>query len=124
MTNKNRYYSIYGLNNAKAVLKSDNCRIVKIFLDNNSLASKDSEINELTLNDTYRKIIKSFNSVTSNDFRNNKRTQGIMIDFEFEGIRNSISDFFNQNNNDCIIILDQLEDPQNLGQIIRTCECF
>ena len=34
-----------------------------------------------------------------------------------------LNDFFNERKNDCILILDQLEDPQNLGQIIRTCEC-
>ena len=39
-------------------------------------------------------------------------------------ILDSISDFLGEKkDNNCILIIDQLEDPQNLGQIIRTCEC-
>ena len=35
----------------------------------------------------------------------------------------NIPSFTNLDNNECILVIDNLEDPQNLGQIIRTAEC-
>ena len=53
---------------------------------------------------------------------NYKHSQGIVISF----YGNLIQDFdcieFNDSES-CYIIIDQIEDPQNLGQILRTCEC-
>ena len=51
-----------------------------------------------------------------------KRTQGIVVHFSGKVIQN-ISSFNKTNNNECLLVVDSLEDPQNLGQIIGTCEC-
>jgi len=45
-----------------------------------------------------------------------------VIDFDAT-IEKDIYDINNFNDNTCYIIADQINDPQNLGQIIRTCEC-
>lgn len=121
--NKNKTYTIYGINNAKAVIQSSKCVIKKIFLDYDGLAYKDSLIKQFISNKSTKYIIANINSISDPDFKDKKRLQGIVITFSFLGIEDSVRDFFNNNTNDCVLILDQLEDPQNLGQIIRTSEC-
>ena len=50
------------------------------------------------------------------------RTQGIVV--TFNGIiEQSIPSFKNKTGNIGLLILDRIEDPQNMGQIIRTAEC-
>jgi len=53
---------------------------------------------------------------------NFKHSQGIVIQFSAEIFKDFNSLEF-KNDNMCYIIIDQINDPQNLGQIIRTCEC-
>ena len=122
--NNKKIYTVYGKNNAKIVLKSDSCIIRDIFLDTN--ISLNSKIKKLISENSFSRPVKSLGDYLKfNDFRNErKRSQGIVINFTFKGIQDSISDFlYEKQDNDCVLILDQLEDPQNLGQIIRTCEC-
>jgi len=64
---------------------------------------------------------KSSTSIAKGKFNNN-RAQGIVIEF--------LADFDSQfdfnrvdKKNYSIVILDSIKDPQNLGQIMRTCEC-
>ena len=51
-----------------------------------------------------------------------KRTQGIAVTFQGEVVR-PLPSFANSEKMECLLALDSLEDPQNLGQIIRTAEC-
>ena len=51
-----------------------------------------------------------------------KHTQGILIFFSGELLKN-FDDIQFHNENICYLIIDQINDPQNLGQIIRTSEC-
>ena len=41
---KDKFYTIYGINNSKAVLQSNKCKIREIFLDKNSSACNDIDI--------------------------------------------------------------------------------
>ena len=50
-------------------------------------------------------------------------------DYFSKVFENSDGDYFECNNFEskkapyCLLLIDGIEDPQNLGQIIRTCEC-
>ena len=50
------------------------------------------------------------------------RTQGIVVRFEAK-IEEDLPSLQEESGNKCILALDRIEDPQNLGQIIRTAVC-
>ena len=51
------------------------------------------------------------------------RTQGIVINFIFNLSKNHINSISNHKKSQCYIALDSIQDPQNVGQIIRTAYC-
>tara|TARA_B100000900_G_scaffold400190_1_gene403551 strand:- start:628 stop:1386 length:759 start_codon:yes stop_codon:yes gene_type:complete len=119
--NKNNEYFIYGMNNSKNILASDSVEIVKVTILKNSIAFNDSEINQILSDSKIKyKIVdkyefdKRFKSYSKN------RTQGIVIDFKYN-FDLSLPSF--ESKNSCLILPERIEDPQNLGQIIRTSEC-
>ena len=116
--------TIYGINCSISVLNSYNCTINKIFIAKNSQAHKSNKIQ----NTIKKKNLSDKTSIVDMSVidknKKNVRSQGIMIDFTFLGLKSELDNLLDSSiENDCILILDQLEDPQNLGQIIRTCEC-
>ena len=50
------------------------------------------------------------------------KTQGVAITFSGDLIFDENADYPNEEGS-CLLVLDQVEDPQNFGQIIRTVEC-
>jgi len=84
----------------------------------NSKAEKNDELQKLIKN-------KNVNEIKKNQFFQKYpegRTQGIGITFSGNIVRQKIPNFTKEKNV-CILVLDQIEDPQNFGQIIRTAEC-
>ena len=120
MNKHNTEYSIYGLNNAISLLSSKKYLINDIVIMKGGIADSDSRINEYIR--TKKDSVHYFNK---NDFLskyNIKHSQGIVIHFSANILQDfSTVDFAKENI--CYIIIDQINDPQNLGQIIRTCEC-
>lgn len=114
-------YTIYGINNCHNFLLYNSIYSLKsIFIDKNSKILKDSNL---------KKMINNFNNyitlLSSNDFNNKfsfKHSQGIIIEFSGD-LYSELYDIKNFKDNHCILIGDQINDPQNLGQIIRTSEC-
>ena len=111
-------YKVYGLNGCKMLLndKTTKYKITKI------------DIVQDIVNNFGISILNTFDNVHTYSKKvfkkkfNNIRAQGIII--EFLADYDSKFDFntvFNKEH--CIVILDSITDPQNLGQIIRTCEC-
>ncbi len=120
MKNKtnNSYYTIFGINNCSEILKSHKDNIISIFLLKDGNAQKTDIIkNQLKGLKENCIVLNRYDFIKK--FENN-RTQGIVINFSFK-IKKTLPQFPKQNT--CLLIPDSIEDPQNLGQIIRTSEC-
>ncbi len=105
---------VYGRNVAKEILKSDK-KIEKAILEN---SFKDEMIISLLEN---RKIPVEYNEKQVLDRLAEKVHQGIILfigDFEYTVLEKLI----NEKEESLILILDHIEDPHNLGAIIRTAE--
>jgi len=116
-TNSN-IHTLIGINNAISILKCSLFSIINIDLMLNSKAEKNDELQKLIKN-------KNVNEIKKNQFFQKYpegRTQGIGITFSGNIVRQKIPNFTKEKNV-CILVLDQIEDPQNFGQIIRTAEC-
>ena len=112
-------YRIYGLNGAQEVLRSGHYSINHIDIKSRSAAEKHQVISRLLKNHKSKVNIidsKKF-GIKYNDFR----TQGIVVSFEGQ-IKKQLPQF-NEDKDIGLLLCDQITDPQNLGQIIRTAEC-
>ena len=105
---------VYGKNVARDLLKSDQT-INKIFLQENF---SDNEIIDLIKS---KKIpIDKLEKKKIDDLCPGLN-QGIILsipDYQY----NDLDSIINDEEDDIVVILDHLEDPHNLGAIIRTCE--
>ena len=120
MNKNNTEYSIYGLNNAISILSSTKYLINDIIIMKGGIADLDSEINKYISKEKYNILYLNKNDFLSK--YSNKHSQGIAIHFSANFLQDFESEDFTKKNI-CYIIIDQINDPQNLGQIIRTCEC-
>lgn len=104
---------VFGRNVAKDLLKK-NKKIEKVYLQE---GFNDKEINSLLENKKMKIEIMSKKEI---DSLANGVHQGIILvvsNYQYS----DISSIF-KNDDDFVVILDHLEDPHNLGAIIRTCE--
>ena len=104
---------VYGRNIAKDLLKK-NKYIKKIIIQD---SFDDKEIKSYLENAKFNVIVKSKKEI---DSLCSGVHQGIILDIPDYKYGN-INEVFN-NNEEFVVILDHLEDPHNLGAIIRTCE--
>ena len=120
MKNKtnNSYYTVFGINNCSEILNSDKDKIISIFLLKDGLAQRNDNIKKSLAK--HKEKCKLLNKHDFSKKFDNKRTQGIVIHFNFY-THNTLPQFKNENT--CLLIPESIEDPQNLGQIIRTSEC-
>lgn len=113
-------FQIYGLNGAENVLKAKKLKVLTIDLMKESPADRRNVIRYLL-----KKSGGKIHSLPKNVFLKkyqNRRTQGIVVNFTGNVVR-SLPDLKNSHPSFCLIAADNLEDPQNMGQIIRTSEC-
>lgn len=104
---------VYGRNVAKYILKKGE-KVEKIFLQENF---NDKEIISLIENS---KIVVFYKKKREIDNLCSGVHQGILLfipDYQYS----NINTFLNKNE-EKVVILDHIEDPHNLGAIIRTCE--
>ena len=104
---------VYGRNVAKDLLKK-NKFIKKIIIQDNF---DDKKIKSYIENAKFNVVVKSKKEI---DSLCSGVHQGIILDIPDYKYGN-INEVFN-NNEEFVVILDHLEDPHNLGAIIRTCE--
>jgi len=117
--NKN-IFTVFGTNGATAVLKSDRFHLIHIDI----LSGGPAEKNESLMNAIFTSNLKPRFYDKSGFFQKypEGRTQGVVVTFLGHIVTQEIPNF-NQTDNACLLALDQIEDPQNFGQIIRTAEC-
>lgn len=104
---------VYGRNVAKEILRNSK-KVNKIIMQKDF---SDKEIISLIEKNNLK-----YQILDKNDFRRFDKYshQGIILDIE-DFVYSDIDEMMNDENS-VIVILDHLEDPHNLGAIIRTCE--
>ena len=120
MKKKQHIYQIHGLNGCSNIVQDKKLNIIRIDIMTGGNAEKKKWVNSLANSKKYPvhrmlkdQFLKKYGG---------KRTQGIVILFEGDIIQ-SLPSFKISKENECLLVVDNLEDPQNLGQIIRTAEC-
>ena len=115
---KDNIFQVYGYNNCFPLLKKSRYEIIRIdILDH----KKDFFASAVD----FQKYSHCLRLLNKNDFYNKNesiRSQGIVVQFKGPIIK-EIGNYKAVNSNSCLLILDNIEDPQNVGQIIRTAEC-
>jgi len=118
---KYNYNTIYGINNCINLLRKYRRYTVEyIYMNKDSVAVKNKDIMKLLASNNCK--INYLNNKSFNEKYNYKHNQGIIIHFSGQ-ITKNLNEITKFKNNACYIIGDQINDPQNLGQIIRTGEC-
>ena len=115
---RGKYYQVYGINNCLPVLNDSNYNIINIFISEDRV----SEYQNIIAEKINRKKIHYLNKSVFHEKFPGYRTQGLVVTFNGDIVKNINENKFD-NKNSCLLILDQIEDPQNAGQIIRTSEC-
>ena len=113
-------HQIFGLNGALNILEYKKKKIIRVDIMQGGMAERKPTINKLMKTKAFPvhrlpkdPFLKKYSG---------KRTQGIVVTFQ-ESIIQSLPTFGKSEINECLLVIDNLEDPQNLGQIIRTAEC-
>ena len=113
-------FSIFGLNGCTELLQSDRFKIHHIYIQEGSQADR----NRHSI-DPKKQFNEQIDLLSKHQFKNkfNKgRTQGIVVEFFGNVVEQEIPNYL-MKETACLLVLDQIEDPQNFGQIIRTAEC-
>ena len=107
-----------GINNVIPIIESKKFHIEEVLILRNSTAEKNKKLNDILKSYGFDKIKKV------NDIRGSQsfKAQGVSITFSGKLIYDEIL-ISPKKENVSFLVLDQIEDPQNFGQIIRTVEC-
>ena len=117
---KRDFFQIYGINGTSNIIQAKKINIVRIDIMLGGMAEKKSWVLNLSKNKLLP--IHRIPKVQFLKQYPGKRTQGIVVTFMGKIIKD-IPSFGKESNNTCLLAMDNVEDPQNLGQIIRTAEC-
>ena len=113
-------YQVYGINGVSNVIHAKKINIVRIDIMVDGIAEK--KFWNANLSRTKSLPIHRIPKVQFLKRYPGKRTQGIVVTFIGKIIKD-IPSFEKSAHNICLLAMDNVEDPQNLGQIIRTGEC-
>ncbi len=113
-------FQIYGINGTANIIQAKKINILRIDIMLGGVAEKKSWVVNLLRNKTLP--VHRIPKVQFLKQYSGKRTQGIVVKFTWK-IISDIPSFAKGANNICLLAMDNVEDPQNLGQIIRTGEC-
>ncbi len=115
-------YTVYGINNCEQILITKKVRVIHVDIMKEGAAWKRGKIRELAKGGGKARIFGK------QDFLKRyagMRSQGIVIHFDGSHlIKDHLPDYSRSpEKHICLLFADNIEDPQNLGQIIRTAEC-
>ena len=117
---RNNYYTLFGLNNTISVLEANDCLEINVDIVEGSKLEKNKILIKLL---KQRKIFsKLLEKKVFNKKFSEKRNQGVSVSFNYDLVKTKTPNYFDKENS-CYLVLDQINDPQNFGQIIRTAEC-
>ncbi len=114
------FHIIYGINGCTEVLGAKHLVVMNVDMMKVGNASRKTSLTNLLSNFKGR-----VNNLPKDQFLRKYpglRTQGVVVQFRGEVYR-KLPSFKNADPNLFLLVLDNIEDPQNLGQIIRTAEC-
>ena len=118
---KENHYRIYGINGCAELLKHRKNQVQSIdVMENSPVQQMTFFKNYLNTRSIGVKIISKQNFL--NKYQG-LRTQGIVVHFSDNIARYSLPDYSKQTGDIFLLFADNIEDPQNLGQIIRSAEC-
>ena len=115
---KDNIFHLYGYNSCLPLLKNNQYEIISI-----NILEQKKEFFAGKID--FQKYSHSLRFLNKNDFYNKYdsiRSQGIVVQFKGPIVK-EIKNYKAVDSNSCLLILDNIEDPQNVGQIIRTAEC-
>jgi len=113
-------HTIFGINGCIAILSTRKYKISDIIIQNGSKAESNGQITHLLGH--YGGHVKFLSRSEFTQTYGQHRTQGIVVHFIAQ-IEEDLPSFTDDSGHKCILALDRIEDPQNLGQIIRTAVC-
>lgn len=114
---------IYGKNSVLELLRNNPYDVSEIILLKKSDSLKNNDIKEII--DTHGIKLSILEKNALDRICNNQNHQGIAAkveDFRYSGIKEILEDSADKGENLFLLILDHIEDPQNLGAIIRTAD--
>ena len=115
--NQKKYSIIYGINPIIEIIKAKKRKIYKILVDREIPKTLDLFLKKNKLN---KFIIEKISKNVLERISGSKETQGVIAyvdDFKFK------KDFFDPNKNNLIVLFDKIQDPRNLGALLRTAYC-
>src|SRR4030095_2131601 len=115
---------VYGIQPVLQVLECRRRAFFKLFLHRSHLSKEMKQVlrlaekNSLPIQETDRHRLFELSK--------NTHHQGVVLESEeypYEDFDKKLNDFKNLDGNSTILVLDQVQDPQNLGAILRSAQC-
>lgn len=108
---------VFGINGCHDAIKSSLVHVNQIIIEKNSPADKNIKMNE-AIDLLSSNLIQKVDSESFKKYIDNNRSQGIFIKAQ---VKTFTELPLIEKETACYVILDQVQDPHNLGQILRIC---